>query len=89
MASLNQTLSGPGSTAAHVSNSQTLLFALIAQTSTSISAQLEAQIGADWVPVGTPLTAVGTVVVAVPNDVAFRVTVSGVAVTNAQIGIAT
>ena len=46
MTALNQTLTGPGSTAVHVSNSETCLFALIAVTATSISAQLECGVGA-------------------------------------------
>lgn len=89
MTALNQTLTGPGSTAVHVANSETCLFALIAVTATSISAQLECGVGADWVPVSTPLTAIGSAVINVPNDLPLRATITGVAVTNAQVGIAT
>ena len=63
--------------------------AVIAETATTLSAQLEAGIGADWVPVGAPLTAVGSQVVDVPNDVPLRISLTGTVITSVQLGLAT
>ncbi len=85
---LNQTLVAAGNTVVKEVDGNLLLLAVIAETTTSLSVQLELRIGVDWVPIGTALTAVGTVEIVVPGG-AYRAALTGADITSVQIGMAT
>ena len=85
---LNETLVAAGQTSEVVADGNHLLLAVIAETATTISVQLELRIGASWVPIGAPLTAVGTLLQEVP-DGTYRADFTGSVITSCQIGMAT
>ena len=85
---LNQTLTSAGSTNVVEADGNLMLMAVITEDTATRSVQLELAIGADWVPIGTALTAVGTVEIVCPGG-RYRATFTGTTIVDIQIGLAT
>ncbi len=85
---LNQTLTAAGQTDIVEADGNDLLLVVISEDTATLSVQLELQIGTDWVPVGAPLTAVGSVLLVVPEG-RYRADFTGTTIVDCQIGIAT
>ncbi len=85
---LNEILTEAGQTSEVEADGKLMLLAVIAEDTASLVAQLQIRIGADWVNIGTALTAIGTISIVVPGGF-FRVNFTGTTIVDIQIGLAT
>ncbi len=85
---LNETLTSAGNTSVVEADGNLLLLAVISEDTATLSVQLQLAIGADWVPIGSPLTAVGTAEIVVPGG-RYRAAFTGTTIVDCQIGMAT
>ncbi len=85
---LNETLVLAGQTSVVEADGNLMLLAVISEDTATLTVQLQLAIGADWVNIGTALTAVGTEEIVIPGG-RYRANFTGTTIVDIQIGMAT